>query len=114
MKWPSLWKLTRVKSIPPSCSKTTEATSSTTSRARSNTTRKCSTRNARTPDLGTKARQDAAMLPSGHAVDRILRYDTVLERQIFRAMDQLEKLQSRRRQSEASVQNSRPLASISG
>jgi len=48
------------------------------------------------PDLGTKARQDAAMLPSGHAVDRILRYDTVLERQIFRAMDQLEKLQSRR------------------
>jgi hypothetical protein len=55
------------------------------------------------PDADTKARQDAALLPSGHALERILRYETVLERQIFRSMDQLEKLQSRRRKSESSA-----------
>jgi hypothetical protein len=54
------------------------------------------------PDPGTRARQDAALLPSGHVLERILRYETVLERQIFSSMAQLEKLQSRRRQSEPS------------
>jgi hypothetical protein len=48
------------------------------------------------PDPGTRARQDAAMLPGGHTLERILRYETVLERQIFGSMAQLEKLQSRR------------------
>ena len=48
------------------------------------------------PDPGTRARQDAAMLPGGHTLERILRYETVLERQIFNSMAQLEKLQSRR------------------
>jgi hypothetical protein len=51
------------------------------------------------PDASTRARQDAALLPTGQALERILRYETVLERQIFRSMEQLEKLQSRRRRS---------------
>jgi hypothetical protein len=54
------------------------------------------------PDNPARARQDAALLPKRHALEKILRYETVLDRQIFRAMDQLEKLQSRRRQSESS------------
>jgi hypothetical protein len=58
------------------------------------------------PDPGTRARQDAAMLPAGHALERILRYETVLERQIFSSMSQLEKLQSRRRESESSARGS--------
>jgi hypothetical protein len=53
-------------------------------------------------DAETRARQDAAMLPTGHTLERILRYETVLERQIFGSMAQLEKLQSRRRVSEPS------------
>jgi hypothetical protein len=48
------------------------------------------------PDAATRARQDAAMLPTGHVLERILRYETVLERQIFNSMAKLEKLQSRR------------------
>jgi hypothetical protein len=58
------------------------------------------------PDTETRARQDAAMLPTGHVLERILRYETVLERQIFGSMAQLEKLQSRRRQSESSAPGS--------
>jgi hypothetical protein len=57
------------------------------------------------PDAATRARQDAAMLPTGHVLERILRYETVLERQIFGSMAQLEKLQSRRRQSESSARS---------
>ena len=52
------------------------------------------------PDATTRARQDAALLPSGKTLDKILRYETALERQIFRALNQLEKLQSRRRANE--------------
>jgi hypothetical protein len=58
------------------------------------------------PDANTRARQDAALLPTGHALERILRYETVLERQIFRSMDQLQKLQHRRRSSQARPQPS--------
>jgi hypothetical protein len=43
-----------------------------------------------------RARKDAALMPSAGALDKILRYETVLEKQIFRAMNQLEKLQHRR------------------
>jgi hypothetical protein len=43
-----------------------------------------------------QARQSAAMLPSAETLDKILRYETALERQLFRAMNQLERLQRRR------------------
>lgn len=55
------------------------------------------------PDPDARARQDAALLPSRYALEKILRYETVIERQIYQAMDQLEKLQSRRRQTESSA-----------
>ena len=43
-----------------------------------------------------QTRQAAAVLPTGPVVDRILRYETALERQLYRAMNQLERLQRRR------------------
>ncbi|HEU6449663.1 MAG TPA: hypothetical protein VFV23_14620 [Verrucomicrobiae bacterium] len=43
-----------------------------------------------------EARQSADLLPPGEKLDRILRYETSLERQFFRAMNQLERLQRRR------------------
>ena len=46
------------------------------------------------------ARQAAAVLPSADTLDKILRYETTLERQLYRAMNQLERLQ-RLRQGEA-------------
>ena len=47
-----------------------------------------------------EARQAAAVLPSPEVLDKILRYETKLERQMYRAMSQLERLQ-RMRQGEA-------------
>jgi regulatory protein YycI of two-component signal transduction system YycFG len=44
-----------------------------------------------------EARQAAAVLPSLEVLDKILRYETKLERQLFRAMAQLERLQRMRR-----------------
>lgn len=41
-------------------------------------------------------RQAAALLPRPAVLDKILRYETALERQLFRAMNQLERLQRRR------------------
>jgi len=46
------------------------------------------------------ALQAAAVLPSPEVLDKILRYETKLERQLYRAMNQLERLQ-RLRQGEA-------------
>ena len=46
------------------------------------------------------ARQAAAVLPSIEVLDKIMRYETKLERQMYRAMAQLERLQ-RMRQGEA-------------
>jgi len=46
------------------------------------------------------ARKAATNLPSGETLDRILRYETTRERQLYRAMMQLERVQ-RRRQGEA-------------
>ncbi len=43
-----------------------------------------------------RARQAAAVLPSEATLEKILRYETALERQLFRAMNQLERLQRRR------------------
>jgi hypothetical protein len=43
-----------------------------------------------------EARQAAAVLPAAGTLDKILRYETKLERQLFRAMNQLERLQRRR------------------
>ena len=43
-----------------------------------------------------KARQAAAVLPSEAVLDKILRYETKLEKQMHRAMLQLERLQRRR------------------
>jgi hypothetical protein len=42
------------------------------------------------------AREAASVLPSSEVLDRILRYETALERQLYRAMNQLERLQRRR------------------
>jgi hypothetical protein len=44
-----------------------------------------------------QARQAAAVLPSLEVLDKILRYETKLERQMFRALAQLERLQRMRR-----------------
>lgn len=44
-----------------------------------------------------EARQAAAVLPSMEALEKILRYETKLERQLYRAMAQLERLQRMRR-----------------
>lgn len=43
-----------------------------------------------------KARQAAAVLPSIDVLDKIMRYETKLERQMYRAMAQLERLQRMR------------------
>jgi hypothetical protein len=37
-----------------------------------------------------------ALLPSPEVLDKILRYEAALERQLYRAMNQLERLQRRR------------------
>jgi hypothetical protein len=42
------------------------------------------------------ARQAATVLPSIEVLDKIMRYETKLERQMYRAMNQLERLQRRR------------------
>ena len=44
-----------------------------------------------------ESRQAAAVLPSGEILEKILRYETKLERQLFRAMAQLERVQRMRR-----------------
>ena len=44
-----------------------------------------------------EARRAAAVLPSGEVLDKILRYETKLERQMYRAMAQLERVQRLRR-----------------
>jgi len=41
--------------------------------------------------------QAAAVLPSLEVLDKIMRYETKLERQMYRAMNQLERFQRRRR-----------------
>jgi hypothetical protein len=43
-----------------------------------------------------RERQAASVLPKATVLDRILRYETALERQLYRAMSQLERLQRRR------------------
>jgi predicted transcriptional regulator len=43
-----------------------------------------------------EARQAAALLPSREVLEKIMRYVTMLERQLYRAMNQLERLQRRR------------------
>jgi hypothetical protein len=43
-----------------------------------------------------RAEKSAAVLPSAEVLDKILRYETTLGRQLFRAMNQLERLQRRR------------------
>jgi hypothetical protein len=48
-------------------------------------------------DAEEAARQAAAVLPSMEVLEKILRYETKLERQLFRAMAQLERLQRMRR-----------------
>jgi len=42
------------------------------------------------------ARQAAEILPSAAVLDKILRYETTVERQLYRAMNQLERVQRRR------------------
>jgi hypothetical protein len=43
-----------------------------------------------------QARQSAAVLPSAATLEKILRYETALERQLYRAINELERLQRRR------------------
>jgi hypothetical protein len=45
---------------------------------------------------GEKSRRAAAVLPSGPVVDKLVRYETMLERQLYHALSQLERLQLRR------------------
>jgi hypothetical protein len=47
-------------------------------------------------DAEERARQSAAALPSPEVLDKIMRYVTMLERQLYRAMNQLERWQRRR------------------
>jgi CRISPR/Cas system-associated endonuclease Cas1 len=47
-----------------------------------------------------QARQAAAVLPSPQVLDKIMRYEAMLQRQLYRAMAQLERLQ-RMRQGES-------------
>jgi hypothetical protein len=47
-----------------------------------------------------EARQAAAVLPAPEVLDKILRYETTIQRQLYRALAQLERLQ-RMRQGEA-------------
>jgi hypothetical protein len=47
-------------------------------------------------DAEERAHQSAAVLPSPEVLDKILRYEAALERQLFRAINQLERLQRRR------------------
>ena len=51
---------------------------------------------AKREEAEDRARQAAALLPSDAKLDKILRYETALERQLYRAMNQLERLQRRR------------------
>jgi CRISPR/Cas system-associated endonuclease Cas1 len=46
--------------------------------------------------LEEAAQQAAAELPSPEVLDKILRYEAALERQLYRAVNQLERLQRRR------------------
>jgi len=50
----------------------------------------------RREDHEERAKQAAAVLPSAETLEKILRYETKLERQLFRAMNQLERLQRMR------------------
>jgi hypothetical protein len=43
-----------------------------------------------------QARQEAAVLPPAQTLDKILRYETALDRRLFRAVSELERLQRRR------------------
>ena len=47
--------------------------------------------------FGTDSECRGASVPMGDAMDRILRYERHVEQQLYRAMDQLERLQRRRR-----------------
>ncbi len=47
-------------------------------------------------DKEETAQQAANVLPSAEVLDKILRYETALDRQLYRAMNQLERLQRRR------------------
>ncbi len=47
-------------------------------------------------DAEERARQTAAVLPSAEVLEKIPRYQTALERQLFHAMNQLERWQRRR------------------
>ena len=48
-------------------------------------------------DLRTESEMAGLSLPDAGAADRILRYEAAIERQMYRAMDQLERLQRQRR-----------------
>jgi CRISPR/Cas system-associated endonuclease Cas1 len=47
-------------------------------------------------DKEETARQAANVLPSAEVLEKILRYEAALDRQLYRAMNQLERLQRRR------------------
>jgi hypothetical protein len=53
-----------------------------------------------TVTLDALARRQAAVLPSPSTLYKILRYSSAQERQLYRSMDQLQKLQSRRKTNE--------------
>ena len=47
-------------------------------------------------ELKTQSRQGTLSLPAGNASERILRYETTIERQMYRAMHELQRLQAGR------------------
>jgi len=48
-------------------------------------------------ELETEAKIFSLALPSKEPMDKILRYETTIERQLYRAMNQLERLQRQRK-----------------
>ena len=48
-------------------------------------------------ELETEAKMCSLALPAKEAMDKILRYETTIERQLYRAMNQLERLQRQRK-----------------
>ena len=51
---------------------------------------------AASEEADDRASIDSASLPSAEEADKLLRYETHIERQLYRAMDQLERLQKKR------------------
>jgi hypothetical protein len=68
---------------------------------------------AKIEDMDLEAQMLADQLPPKHVVDKILRYETTIERQLYRAIDQLERLQRSRRGDAVPASNAPAVAMLS-